>query len=101
MGQAAAEPPQIPTYEQPKQPAPSGVGEPATYSWNDMPAQPAPMQQTADAVPETEQNPPMMQWTQPTMPTQPTAAVDAPQDTQVPPRRNFIYENATEAELDI
>ena len=82
MGQAAAEPPQIPTYEQPKQPAPSGVGEPATYSWNDMPAQPAPMQQTADAVPETEQNPPMMQWTQPTMPTQPTMAVDAPQETQ-------------------
>ena len=82
MGQAAAEPPQIPTYEQPKQPAPSGVGEPATYSWNDMPAQPAPMQQTADAVPETEQNPPMMQWTQPTMPTQPTLAVDAPQETQ-------------------
>ena len=70
MGQAAAEPPQIPTYEQPKQPTPSGVGDPATYSWNDMPAQPAPMQQTADAVPETEQNPPMMQWTQPTMLTQ-------------------------------
>ena len=82
MGQAAAEPPQIPIYEQPKQPAPSGVGEPATYSWNDMPAQPAPMQQTADAVLETEQNPPMMQWTQPTMPTQPTMAVDAPQETQ-------------------
>lgn len=77
--QDAVEPPQIPTYEPPKQPAPSGVGEPATYSWNDVPAQPAPMQQTAEFAPETEQNPPMMQWTQPTMPTQPMT-VDAPQE---------------------
>lgn len=50
------EPPQIPTYDLPKQPAPSGVGEPATYSWNDMPAQPAPMQwtqpMTASPVPD-------------------------------------------------
>ena len=93
------EPPQIPTYELPKQPAPSGVGEPATYSWNEMPAQPvsmdwtqpmtanpmppaAPMSQTAPVQPVT----PVSQesFAQPEMPQEapenpPMAEVAAPQ----------------------
>ena len=95
--QDAVEPPQIPTYEPPKQPAPSGVGEPATYSWNDIPAQPVPMQQTADTMPETEQNPPMMQWTQPAMP---TVTADVPQDApDMPDEPEEIPAEAPDADL--